>query len=180
MNNINAEYKEKTVSSVVFSCTMNIALTIGAVYLAYLSLVWSYQNWSMITSSVSSFFLIFKPAKDFLVSHIGKLFITWAIITVWCKCVLSKLDSENLMYDTVIIDILIFLVPFLGFIVFGLVPFKLDNSWMFINVVSGIISFALFVFWIGIAYVFLESKFSKKEYVTVMESSPEQLNLDLS
>lgn len=182
MNTIIPETKEKTVNSILFSCTLNIALIIGGVYLAYLSLVWTYQHWSMIAGSVASFFLMFKPAKDFLVSHLGKLFIVWSVMTAWFLCLNSKLDKANLDFDSVamnITDIFMFLVPFLGFIVFGTVPFKLDSSLILISVISSVISFVCCLFWICIVGMHLENIFSKKEYGTVMEANPEQLKLDL-
>lgn len=182
MNTITPETKEKTVNSILFSCTLNITLIVCGVYLAYLSLVWAYQNWSMISGSIASFFLIFKTAKDFLVSHIGKLFIVWSVLTALFMCLNSKLNEGNLAYDSIeidITDVLMFLVPFLGFIVFGTVPFKLDSSLILISVISSVISFVCCLFWICIVGIHLDNIFSKKEYCTVMEARPEQLKLDL-
>lgn len=169
---------KKSLVSIMFSCTRNIALAVAGLYLLFLLLCVVQDNWASINASIISFINSFKPLKDFLFAHLGKIFIGWVIISLWLVCVFIKME-ENEIKDSTLLNFISFLLFPIGSIMFFMVPFQLGMEWFPINIISCLVSFALFVFSIGLVAVFFSEDIVKKlEIETPLDiEAPEQLEL---
>jgi uncharacterized membrane protein YhfC len=87
--------------------------------------------------------------------------------------------EENEIKDSTLLNFISFLLFPIGSIMFFMVPFQLGMEWFPINIISCLVSFALFVFSIGLVAVFFSEDIVKKlEIETPLDiEAPEQLEL---
>ena len=168
------EKVEKSVSSVMFSCTKNVILAVAGVYLLCLL-------YGVLDSNSDSIFAFFDsifshignflaPAKVFLIEHLGTFFIGWIISVLWVVCVSIKLESNSINLPIVFNIFSALLVP-IGCILFFMASCKLDSIFSFF---SAVISFFLLLFSIGLLAVIF---FDDESEAVDTESKPVQLEL---
>ena len=163
---------KKSLGSIMFSCTCNVALAGIGFYLLYLLFGYLNDNWEPISTSIISFMNTFIPLKNFLFAHLGKIFIGWVIIALWVGCVSYKMD-QNEIEESSILNFILFLLFPIGSILCFMIPFQLGWEWFPINIISFLAAVFLFLMSIALVGVF----FSESSDEKVEINTPEQLEL---
>jgi hypothetical protein len=165
---------EKSISSVMFSCTRNVIIAVAGVYLLYLIYGVLDNNSDSIFSAFAFVFShigsFFAPIKSFLIEHLGKFFIGWIISILWIICVIVKLESNSIAIPNFFNLFAALLVP-VGCILFFMAACKLDSG---LGLLSGIIAFIFLLFSIGIMGALL---FDDEAAVVKTDNAPVQLEL---
>lgn len=163
---------EKSMMSIMFSCTKNVILIIAAVYLLYLAGSFIDTNWASVVSIVTTVIMhinaFFEPIIAFLFEHLGTIFIGWLICSLWVFCVVFKLEMNSMNTPTIIYVFAGLLVP-IGCVLFFMATCMLDSIASFF---CGVLTFIMFLLSIGVVCaVFCD------DGVITSDESPAQLEL---
>lgn len=158
-------------SSIMFSCTKNVLLTIAGICLVYFSFVLVTNNWTAISNNIMSFLMIFTPIKTFLFAHLGKIFIGWLILSVWSGCIFYKIETSDFIIQTpTALNALLFMLIPTGSLIFFLLA-NVFEVWL-VSAVCVIIAFLMLF-----TFLIISSCLLFPGTLTPVESSPEQLDL---
>lgn len=158
-------------SSVMFSCTKNVLLTIAGICLVYFSFLLVTDNWTSISNNIMAFLTIFNPIKTFLFEHLGKIFIGWLILSVWSGCIIYKIETADVIIKTpMALNALAFMLIPTGSMVFFMSANVLD-VWI-LSAICFVVACLLLLIFIG-----LTSSLLFPGTLTPVNDEPHQLDL---
>lgn len=150
----------KTTMSIMFSCTKNVLLTIGAAYLLYFVGGLVVDNWTTISASIFSgvsfavthIHSFFKPVMAVLFEHLGTIFIGWLICSLWTFCVIYKFESSGLLITPKAIYVMAGVLVPIGCVIFFMISYILPSIFSFLAAVVGLILFFVSLAIIGLVF----------------------------
>lgn len=151
---------EKNTMSILFSCTKNVLLMIGAVYLLYFVGGLVVDNWTTISASIFSgvSFAVthiqsfFKPVMSVLFEHLGTIFIGWLICSLWTFCVFYKFESSELLITPKAICVMAAVLVPIGSIIFFMISYIFPSILSFLAAVVGLIFLFVSIGIIGVVF----------------------------
>jgi hypothetical protein len=151
---------EKNTMSILFSCTKNVLLTIGAVYLLYFVGGLVVDNWTTISTSIISgvsfvathIHSFFKPVMAVLFEHLGTIFIGWLICSLWTFCVIYKFESSELLITPKAIYVMAGVLVPIGSVIFFMISYIFPSIFSFLAAVFGLILFFVSIAIIGVVF----------------------------